>query len=280
MTESKEVAVKKDAGLPAENYDWGDYSGRGFEDTTSADLIVPFINVLQALSPQVEENKPEGSRAGMLYNTVTDELAEGDKGMIVIPVKREFAYVEWVPRKMGGGFVGLHAPDSDVVKEAKELARKEGPEFKEGLNVGDNDLIETYYLYLLILDEAGEAVRGFAVLSCSSTKIARFKKLWTGLVTQKGKPPVWSHRAVIKTTKEVGAEGPYFNIDFTPFGGDSWPASRFHPEQQPELLPAILEFEEMLQNGLARADFANERAAGAEPAGGKPSEGGGGKSPF
>ena len=61
---------------------------KGFENMTQEDMALPFIRILGQLSPQVTEGDAkfvEGAKPGMIYNTVTNDLFDGKKGIKVIP---------------------------------------------------------------------------------------------------------------------------------------------------------------------------------------------------
>ena len=62
--------------------------GTGLEDTTTEDFAIPFIRVLQPMSPQLQKQHGsyvEGASAGDLYNTVTGEAYDGEKGITIVP---------------------------------------------------------------------------------------------------------------------------------------------------------------------------------------------------
>ena len=62
--------------------------GTGLEEATSEDFAIPFIRVLQPLSPQLQKqngNYVENAIAGDLYNTVTGEVHDGEIGILVVP---------------------------------------------------------------------------------------------------------------------------------------------------------------------------------------------------
>lgn len=239
--------------------DYGDESGSGFETMTNDDMSVPFLAILQSNSPQVEEKDPEGAEPGKLFNTVTRELTAGDQGVVFLPVHFERAYVEWVPRNKGGGFVGLHDPESDVVKKAIE--DNDGKKFGK-LHVGDNELIETKYMYGLVLDDAGKEVQGFAVISFTSTKIKPFNDWVTGMRLVKGKPPMFANRARLKTVKQKNEHGTFHNFRIEPLH-NTWADSLIHPKDEADLLTEAREFRKLVTSGMARAAFETERAAGA-----------------
>ncbi len=51
----------------------------GFEGTSSRDYAIPFISLLQSLSPQVDKDDAkyvEGAEVGMFYNSASGELLE------------------------------------------------------------------------------------------------------------------------------------------------------------------------------------------------------------
>jgi len=216
--------------------------------------MVPFISILQSNSPQVEEKDPVGAEAGKLFNTVTKELYDE---VVVIPVHRESAFVEWIPRTKGGGFVAMHDPEGEVVQNAV----KENNGSRVKLKLGENDLVETHYVYALVLDPAGSEVQGFAVIAFKSTAIKPYRELLTSLYMLKGKPPIFANRVRLQTTKQKNEKGTYYNYKISPLR-ESYAASLINPAEERSLLQEATAFRDQVLNGLARADFTQERAAG------------------
>jgi hypothetical protein len=75
MTEKNEIAEKKTTALSAFD-DTLLSGGTGLEETTTEDFAIPFIRVLQPMSPQLQKQHGSyvaGASAGDLYNTVTGE---------------------------------------------------------------------------------------------------------------------------------------------------------------------------------------------------------------
>lgn len=242
------------------DFDYGADAGVGFEGTTAKDLSVPFIGILQSNSPQIDGDSPvEGAKPGMLINTVTNELLDGDKGQAFIPVHYDRAYVEWVPRNKGGGFVGLHAVESELVK--LELAKQNGQRGKIVLENG-NELIETEYCYVLTLDVDMVTPTGFAVLSLTSTKLTPFRKFKTSLFMLKGKPPLFVNRAILKTDKQKNEKGTFYNAKFVPAKVD-WKSSLIpNNAEHKELIEEAKSFRSMVLSGMAKAAFETQNAAG------------------
>lgn len=249
MDESRALAAMEDYGADG---------GTGFEGMGSEDWSIPFLSILQSNSPQVESEDPPGAKAGMLFNTVTQDMYDGDKGVVFTPCHFNRCYVEWVPRNKGGGFVGLHEPSSPEVENA--IADNDGRRFGK-LHIGDNELIETKYMYGLLLDQQGGSVDGFATISFSSTKIKPFNDWLTAMRMVKGKPPLFAHRARLMTTRQKNEHGTFYNFRIAPLSS-SWSESLIRPSQTPELLQEAKSFREMVMSGEARAAFETERAAG------------------
>lgn len=252
---TKQDVEKVEAQLPATGFDYGQDAGAGFEGTKGSDLSVPFLGILQPLSPQVEGNDPEGAASGMLFNTVTRELLDGEKGVIVLPCHKEGPiWVEWVPRTKGGGFVGLHDPESEAVKNGEQILNQDTGKPTRRLRHGENELIETYYIYGLLLDEEGLATQGFAVISFTSTKIKPYRDWVTAMYTLKGRPPMFANRARLRTVKQKNDSGTFYNFRVDPFE-KTWAASLINPATQPALLTEAKEFRDMVISGMARAAF-------------------------
>jgi len=260
--QSKAVATTPKGGAVAA-YDYGADAGAGFEGTSGADLSIPFISILQSNSPQVEEDG-DRYKPGQMVNTVTGDIIEGDvskqaPGQAFLPVHKETAYVEWVPRDKGGGFVGLHDPNGDVVKAA--IAANGGSRIGKLMLDNGNELIETHYIYGLLLDEAGETTTGFAVVSFTSTKIKPYRDFTTAMYTLKGRPPMFANRAVLKTVKQKNEKGSFFNFKIEPLKG-SWAESLINPGTEAALLEEAKGFRDMVTSGMARAAFETQNNTG------------------
>lgn len=134
-------------------------AGKGLENIGKDDTKIPFLRVLQGLSPQLQDGDPayvDEAKPGMLMNSVTLECYPGSEGCLVIPVHYEKVYIEWKTREGGGGFVAQH-----MSKEAAEEALEE--DGHEG-----NDIVDTAHHYCLIRSEVDEIWLP-VVLPCKST---------------------------------------------------------------------------------------------------------------
>lgn len=260
MANSKAVAKKAESALTKPGA-YGDLSGMGYENQTGADIAVPFMTVLQPLSPQVSDETVKGAKAGAIFNTVTQEIYT--QPVIVVPVYTERLFVEWVPRDAGGGFVAVHAPDSDIVSAARAASTEFG-RYKHG----DNDLVETFYMYVLRMDDVNDLTHAeFAVIAFKSTQIKVYKRLMTTLRTIKSQPPIFAHRVALSTRKDKNDKGTWYSWVANPAVGENAVAAMIPPVHDDAPHPLLMEGKEareMVMNGLARADFSTQNAAAAD----------------
>ena len=101
---SKEELIKKKENALATNVFEAD-ANMGMDKMTQEDLALPFLKILGQLSPEVNKRDGkyvEGAEPGMIYNSVTGEIFNGDKGVNIIPCYYKLEYVEWRDRGKDG----------------------------------------------------------------------------------------------------------------------------------------------------------------------------------
>lgn len=163
------VATADDKSTAAAVYDYGADAGLGYEGFSSSDYSIPYLSVLQGLSPQVTDNNPAGARPGMIYNTVTGELIDGNEGVVFQCAELHKKYVEWVPRDAGGGLVAIFDPSDPEVSEAINYSASKNLKYGKLETPAGNSLIETYYAYGLIHDGSSDVVAAFPDSNGSGT---------------------------------------------------------------------------------------------------------------
>lgn len=177
---------------------------RGSEEVGTRDMILPRIDVLQDLSPQLKKAKPEyieGAEAGMLYNTVTNELY---KSVVFVPCAFRKEYVVWKDRKKGGGFGGAF--------KTEELANAE----IAGLdNPADYEAIETHQHFGMIVDVETKA-RKQVVLSMSRSKLRVSRKL--NSLVQMSESDRWAKAYKVLPVADTSDQGDFYNISVSPLG--------------------------------------------------------------
>ena len=143
------VDVKKTGAIANVNIE--QFADTGFDNVDSKSLALPFLKVLGQLSPQVTQGDsafiPQ-AKAGMIYNTVTDELYDGAKGISVIPCYYKLEYLEWQDRDKGAAApVNVYPADSDIMSKTTR-----GDDGKDRLPNG-NYIEETASHYIMICEE-------------------------------------------------------------------------------------------------------------------------------
>ena len=120
--------VKKNAGALATNIFEADASA-GSQNIEQEDLALPFLNVLGQLSPEVNKRNSkhvEGADPGMIINTVTSDLYDGDKGIEIVPVFYKRQYIEWQDRgESTGAPVRIYSAEDDVPRTTRDKSNKD-----------------------------------------------------------------------------------------------------------------------------------------------------------
>jgi hypothetical protein len=211
------VATKGETGMTVAEEFYED-ADAGNEEVGGQDLTIPYLAILQDNSPQQKkrhEKYIEGAEAGMIYNSVTGELYDGESGIIVVNCYLQSRFVEWVPRDEGGGgggFVASYKPG------------EEPPINSERRTAAGNDLNKTHYHMSLILKpedrDFEEVVIAMArtQLKYSSRWNTRFHTMkWEG---PKGKfrPPRFATKWKLSTFLDANKKGEYYSWAFEEIG--------------------------------------------------------------
>lgn len=143
----------------------------GFEEITQATMAIPFVRILQKLSPQLDKQEAaylEEAEEGDFFNTISKEVYGPSLECIVL--KFEHIYIEWRPDR--GGFAGYHSVENaERITVDKTFGKWKTP--------GGNLLSETYtYLALIV----GHEEEGIIVLAFSSSMI-KMAREWNRLMT-------------------------------------------------------------------------------------------------
>ena len=187
-TTTKAVATKKEAGLPAEFMDELAQAGEEHKEALGKDdMSIPFLQILQSLSPQVVKGEAEyikGSEPSDLLNTVTQTLIKTRddddnalQGCQVMPVSYKRTFIEWVPRSQGGGIVqeysveeGLSIITQRSTETGQDIIQANSPVGTPGNQLNDT---HTHFMFLMNEDGTFEPV----VLTMASTQIKPSKDL-------------------------------------------------------------------------------------------------------
>lgn len=202
------VEVKSTAMMSAA--DMAADAGGGFEDAGKDSYAIPFIQILQKGSPQIDTDHPKhklvpGAKIGSLYNSVTEAVIDGEKGLLVLPCHFQQSYIEWADRT----FAGSH----DVPTGVNMLATCTRDEKKRFVLPNGNFLVDTRSHYVLVIDDDGSAHP--VVISMASTQIKKSKKWMSAMQDVKIKradgeiftAPMWAKTYRLTTLAESNDAG-------------------------------------------------------------------------
>lgn len=256
----RKAVAEKEEKLPVAAIDFGADAGGGMEGTDRESFAIPFLRVLQKQSPQVDEDDPahvEGAKPGMLINTVTNELFDGDEGVLVLPCAYQRRFLRWAPRGSDEGFKGEFTveqvremeSDGEVQTIERKLYAVQGDETNpEKLD----KFSDTRSHFVILLTDDGPQQ---ALLALSSTQIRKSKQLMSMLSNARieGKqPPTWMSKIRVTTVREQNDEGTWYGVKFT--------AEGFLDDR--ELYDAGKAFYETIKAGEARVDYAKKEEDG------------------
>lgn len=143
---SNELIKEEGNKLPALGADeFAGDTGAGLENTRPEERKPAFLYLLQSNAKAVNpgSDNVEGAKQGMFYTTGSGRVFDL---VDFIPIKRETAYIEWVPIDDGGGFVASHDPDSDFVRT---YIRSDKDRFRKVLTEDGHQLVQTQTIYAL-----------------------------------------------------------------------------------------------------------------------------------
>ena len=196
-------------------------ANQGLGNLGMDDLAIPFLRILSDTSPQIKKRDPlyiEGAESGMIYNTLTKEVYDGEVGVKVIPCAYQRQYIEWADRGEGSGApVNIYPADSDILSKTTRDDQR-----KDRLPNG-NYIEDTANHYCLVLGEDGTSSQVLvAMKSTQRKKSKRWNSLMLGLKMKGAKglftPPSYSHIYVLKTMAESNNLGEWFGWDITRMG--------------------------------------------------------------
>ena len=209
----------------------------GMDQMGQGDFAMPFLRVLGQLSPEVNERDAKyvsGAKAGMIFNTVTKQAYDGEKGINVVPCFYKREYVEWQDRGEGNGApVALHSVESGIIKEATR-----GADWKDRLPNGN--YLENTASYFVMTEDLQQAL---VTMKATQLKVSRTWNSMMNTLKLKGKnglftPASYSHVYNLSTVQQSNDKGTWFG----------WNVSLIGPVQDESLYGAAKAFASSMRN--------------------------------
>ena len=184
-------------------------AGVGLENITTEDMQIPFIRIIQALSPQLQKDDPlyiKGAEQGDIFNTVSQEIYKQDEGVTLVPAFFEKKFLEFQLRSSGGGFVReLAADDKDITMTSREGTIEMLP--------NGNELVRTHQH--LVIAKSADGTIAPSVLDMKKTQL-KVSRRWNTLKNSARLPsgalmPIYGTAWQLTTVLEANDQGKWFN---------------------------------------------------------------------
>ena len=209
------VVEKKEAGLPANIMnDFAAFAGEGMDSISTDDMQIPFLRILQPLSPEINKTDAKfikGASAGDLFNTVTGQTWDGDKGCIVVPCGYTVKFLEFGRRESGGGFFGeINPNDPDIANTQRDGAAEILP--------SGNELVRSAQHLVMIVDpETGVTQQAICDMKKTQLKVSKRWNTQLKMVKYQGpngmfSPPMWGTAWRLSVVGESNDKGSWYNF--------------------------------------------------------------------
>jgi hypothetical protein len=230
-------------------------SGGGFEEATRDSYALPFLVILQDLSPQTKKSRAEyieGAAPGKILNTVSQRLYDKVR---VIPCHFSPTVIEWVPRDKGGGFVAAHPANTPLLQDAvRDGASNMLP------NGHELQVTAQHFCLLLTPDADPDGV----LIAMKSTQL-KYSRRWmsqmraavlevNGRIIQ---PPMWAWSYEITSTEESNDQGTWY----------SWTIGDRKPVTDASLYNAAKAFAQVMKAGGRQVNYDEMQRQPGGPAG-------------
>ena len=226
-------------------------ANQGLKNLGMDDLAIPFLRILSDTSPQIKKRDPlyiEGAESGMIYNTLTKEIYDGEAGVQVIPCAYQRQYIEWTDRGEGSGApVNIYPAESDILSKTTRDDQR-----KDRLANG-NYIEDTANHYCLVIGANGTSSQVLvAMKSTQRKKSKRWNSLMLGLKMKGANgqftPPSYSHVYNLKTVAESNNLGNWFG----------WDISRVGPVEDIDIYNAAKTFADSVAKGEVKVKHEDE----------------------
>lgn len=202
--------------------DLAQFQGAGMETATAADFAIPRLRIVQKGSKNLEKGSElfvEGAEVGMIINSVTNELYDGQEGIDLVLVSYRRAHLNWWPigSRKGKGFIKDYGADPAILE--KTTRDDKG----NSLLADGSEIVPTAEYFAYLVDtETGKADQ--VVISMAKTQMIKSRKLITlastyyvpnsqGVMKQ---APLFYRLYHFSTKPESNDKGNWFGWEITP----------------------------------------------------------------
>lgn len=228
------------------------FAGAGMETVTANDLIIPRIQILQDLSPQVKKSKEqyiEGAKVGDICDVAMGEIL--DEPLHFLPVSYSKVWLEWKPKR--GGLARIH--DTDAIMAQTKPNDKGKPTLQSG-----NIVEECAQFFGYRLTDDGP-VMCFIPMKSSQLKVAR---KWMTLATSekvdredgsKFTPPLFYRTYILGTVDNSNDQG-----DWSGWTVERGPTLMEFSDSWKDIFQSAVDLNGQVKSGKAKGDLRDDEA--------------------
>lgn len=213
----EDVAVVSN-NLPSTSMSMREDSRQGLENIGQDDMALPFLKILEKLSPEVDKTKGDkyikGAEPGDVYDSVNEKLYKHGEGFYVIPLSYKKEDIEWRLKSAGGGLVNIWPQSENILSKTTKSA-----DGKHDMLEIDTEIIPTAQHLVIVVDKEGGAYPAIIAMAKSRGKASRkWNSKMTGLKFQDEQgpytPPSYGTIWKVDTKPESNDQGSWFTWDF------------------------------------------------------------------
>ena len=220
-----------------------------------SEMEIPYVRLAHPMSEAMQKAKPafiKELRAGEIYNTITKQIWDPEKGITVIPVHQETIYAF---KTDAGGYERYNLSDPKLQPLLKRVKRDGAKEWvmDAGGNV-EGELVKSDNFYCMILNEDGTTQK--AVIDFRSTGLKVSRRWKTQIAMQKAP----DSQGNMRTPPLFGIMWNFTGIDESNDRGSwsSWSISRIGQVDSANVFAEAKAFREMVLKGEAKAQQEEE----------------------
>ena len=227
------------------------------------DMEIPFVRLAHPMSDVMNKTKRvfmKELRAGEIYNTISKQIWDPEKGITVIPVHQETIYTH----KFKDQYKRYSLADPELDALLKRVTREGAKEYiKDAEGKIESELVKSDNYYCVIIDDDGSTQK--AIIDFRSTGLTVSRRWKTQISMQK----VQDSKGNFRTPPLYGVMWKFTGVDQANDQGawSSWSISKIGIVDRADVFAEVKMFREQILKGEVKAQQEDEPVQDSAPAG-------------
>lgn len=262
---STQVAKKKETAVATNDILDAMFEDEGAGVDFAADeMEIPFVRLAHPMSEAMQKAKPafiKELRAGDIYNTITKQIWDPEKGVTVVPVHQETIYAF---KSESGGYERYNIADPKLQPLLKRSRRDGSKEYvMDASGNVEGELVKSDNFFCIIIDDDGTTQ--MAVIDFRSTGL-KVSRRWKTQISMQKAP---DSQGNMRKPALYGIMWNFTGIDESNDRGSwsSWSISKIGLVDRADVLAEAKAFREMVLKGEAKAQQEEESTGSDIPQG-------------